>query len=102
MVAKKIVQASHYFRAKMNLKITFFCKGKMRVNRGFRRDTGTNDMSGIIPVNFGEKCRVEVQSVPFKGDMPNAVRVNLMTFRHCYLEFKSSQHFRRKELSRLS
>ena len=58
-------------------------------------------MGSIIPLNNVEKCRVKVQSVPFRRNMPNAVRVNFMTFRQCHLEYKSSQQFRRKELSRL-
>ena len=60
MVAKKIVQTSHCFRSRVNLKITFWCKGKIRVNRRFGRDRDTDNMSSIIPVNFGEKCRIEV------------------------------------------
>ena len=59
-------------------------------------------MGSIIPGHFGEKCRIEVQSVLFRRNMPNAVRVNLMTFRHCGLEYKSTHGFRRKEISKRS
>jgi len=86
MIAKKIVQTSHCFRAKFNLKITFLGKGKVRVNRRFRRDADTDNMSSIIPVNFGKKCRIEVQAIPFRWHVPNAIGVNFMAFRQIYLE----------------
>ena len=86
----------------MNLEIIRLGEGKVRIIRRFRGETYTDNMGSIIPVNFGEKCRIEVQSVSFRRNMPNAVRVNPMTLRQCYLDYKSSQQLRRKELGRLS
>ena len=70
----------------MNLKITSLVHMKLRIDRRFRRDADTDYVGSIIPLNFGEKYPIEVQPVPFRN--PNAVRVNLMTFRHCYLEYR--------------
>ena len=86
MITKKIIQSSHCFRAEMDLKVAFCCKGKIRINRVFMRKTDTDYMSCIVPIHFGEKCCIEVQSVPFRGNMPYTVRINFVAFRHVDLE----------------
>ena len=70
----------------MNLKITFLVKVKVRINRGITRDTDTDNVVIIIPVDFGKMCRIKIQTVPFGRDMPNAIQLNLMAFMEDYLD----------------
>ena len=85
-MAKKFIQASHSFGAEMNLKINFLVNVKVRIIRGFRRDVDTDNVGSKTPVDFGEKFRIEVQTVLFRRNMPKAIRVNFVAFRYGYLE----------------
>ena len=56
-----------------------------RVDRVYRRDADTDNVGGIIPKEFGEEYRIEVQTVLFRRNMPNAIGLNFVAFRHSYL-----------------
>ena len=85
MIAESVVQTSHCFRVKFNLKITFLGKGKVRIVSGFKKDADTDNMGSIILIDFGKKRQIEIQTVPFRRNMPNEFRVDVVAFRYGYL-----------------
>ena len=62
----------------MNLKITFLGNVKVRIDRKFRRNANTDNVGGINSIDFGEECQIGIQNVPFRRNLPNAVRVNFV------------------------
>ena len=73
----------------MNLKITSLVNVKVTIAGGFRRDADTDNLDGLIPIYFVEKCRIEIYTVPFRMNMPNAIEVNFVEFGHGYVEKKT-------------
>ena len=44
----------------MNLKITFLGNVKIKIDNGFRRDAYTENVGGIVQIDFGEECRIDI------------------------------------------
>ena len=70
----------------MNSKIIFLVNVKVRIDRGFRREADTDNVSTINPLDFGKKYCIEIQPVPFRRNLPKVNRVDFVALRHAYLE----------------
>ena len=51
------------------------------------RDADTDNVSSIIPIDFGKKYRIYFQPVPFRRNMLKAITVDFVAFRRGYLDW---------------
>ena len=59
---------------------------KVRIDRMYKKEAKMDTVSDIIPIDFGEECRTDIQTVPFEMHLPNAITVSFVAFGHGYLE----------------
>ena len=54
------VKAFHCSGTELKLEIAFFGKMHLRIDRGKKRGTNTDNMGSVIPVDFSEESQIEV------------------------------------------
>ena len=44
------------------------------------RDTDSDNVGSVAPANFGERCSINTQDVPFRWNMPKAIGKDFVKF----------------------